>query len=360
MNLKKLLIILSKKRDILESDIFDFKDIKSILLRPLGNAIGDATVHTAHLYQLKEVFPNAKLGVIVSKQNRVIFEHSNLVDEYVERNILAYFSHHNKWDLLLDFENNFNSASLFMDRILMPKYIAIFRKYEKKYYNFSTIYNYNFHFPQIDNEPLSNYLMKSSFNKENSLVKPYSKLYTSSVSDKKIASFWQNGKIRLLLCPQGSKRQIPPRELGELLCESLSDNLLKKIDIICSYTKTASAYLEEMATFYPELNIRLSPNTSLEDYLSLISSADFVIAVDGGSLHISCAFQKPLLSFFANSQPNLGTWEPLVYPNIPHLKVLTKENVGSNSNLTENFELNKAKIWLKEQLDLLIQEKSKI
>ena len=107
MNLKKLLIILSKKRDILESDIFDFKDIKSILLRPLGNAIGDATVHTAHLYQLKEVFPNAKLGVIVSKQNRVIFEHSNLVDEYVERNILAYFSHHNKWELLLDFENKF-------------------------------------------------------------------------------------------------------------------------------------------------------------------------------------------------------------------------------------------------------------
>lgn len=167
MNLKKLFLLFLDKRELKNIEILSLKNIKSILIRPLGGAIGDAVVHTAHLKQLRYLYPNARIGVIVNPHNRVIFEHSNLVDEY----------------------------------------------------------------------------------------------------------------------------------------------------------------------------------------LSLISSADLVIAVDGGSLHIACAFKKPLLSFFAKSQPNMGTWEPLVYPDVPHLKVLTYDDVGSNSNLTKNFDMTTAYEWLKKQLE---------
>lgn len=350
------MVCLSEKRENLTEKEINFNEITSILLRPLGGAIGDATVHTAHLSQLRSIFPNAIIGVVVTKQNKTIFEHSKLVDKYVERNVFSYLSNYKKWDLLLDFENNFNSASLFMDRILMPKYIAIFRKYNKKHYNFDSIFNYNFHFPQKDNERLSHYLLNSFFNKNNQLPSPYSQLTTDSEIDGYITEYWQENKFRLLLCPQGSKREIPAKELGELLNESIPSELKSHIEIILSYTETAETYLKNLLVLYPNLNVKLSPKTTLSEYISLISSADFVIAVDGGSLHISCAFQKPLLSFFADSQPNLGTWEPLVSLDTPHFKVLTKESVGSNSNLTENLKLDEAKPWLHQQLVKLTQE----
>ena len=91
-------------------------EVKSILIRPLGDAIGDAAVHTAHIKQLKEAFPHIKIGVLVTKNNRTVFEYSYLADELIERNFFNYIKNYKKWDLLLDFENNFNSASLFIDR----------------------------------------------------------------------------------------------------------------------------------------------------------------------------------------------------------------------------------------------------
>lgn len=48
-----------EKRKILNIENLFSKKVNSILVRPLGNAIGDAVVHTAHLQQLRYLFPNA-------------------------------------------------------------------------------------------------------------------------------------------------------------------------------------------------------------------------------------------------------------------------------------------------------------
>lgn len=347
MFFKKLFLFFIEKRKILNIEILFSKKIDSILVRPLGNAIGDAVVHTAHLQQLRYLFPNAKLGVVVTPQNKEVFEHSGLVDTYVNRSIISYILNFKKWDLLIDFENNFNSSSLFMDRIINPKYIAIFRKYNKKHYNFDTIKNYDFHFPQKENERLSHYIIKSGLNRNNCLSETYSKLTTNHINDEKTSRYWKRNKLKILLCPQGSKRQIPENELAELLNNSIPASLLDKIDIIVSYTNTANEYTRKLRNLAPKIEINLSPKTTLSEYISLISSADFVIAVDGGSLHIACAFQKPLLSFFAKSQPNMGTWEPLLASQTPHLKVLTYDDVGTNSNLTRNFDITESTQWLR-------------
>ncbi|MFK5211933.1 glycosyltransferase family 9 protein [Glaesserella parasuis] len=237
-----------------------------------------------------------------------------------------------------------------MDRIINPKYIAIFRKYNKKHYNFDTVKNYDFHFPQKENERLSHYLIKSGLNRNNYLSETHSKLTTDPINDEKVSRYWKKDKLKILLCPQGSKRQIPENELAEFLNNSIPAPLLDKIDIIVGYTNTANEYTLRLRNLVPKIEINLSPKTTLSEYISLISSADFVIAVDGGSLHIACAFQKPLLSFFAKSQPNMGTWKPLLAPTIPHLRVITNDDVGSNSNLTENFDLVPAIAWFNHYL----------
>ncbi|ACL32637.1 hypothetical protein HAPS_1018 [Glaesserella parasuis SH0165] len=46
----------------------------------------------------------------------------------------------------------------------------------------------------------------------------------------------------------------------------------------------------------------------------------------------------------------MGTWEPLLAPTIPHLRVITNDDVGSNSNLTENFDLVPAIAWFNHYL----------
>ncbi|MDG6247896.1 hypothetical protein Q7456_03825 [Glaesserella parasuis] len=59
MLFKKLFLFFIEKRKILNIENLFSKKVNSILVRPLGNAIGDAVVHTAHLQQLRYLFPNA-------------------------------------------------------------------------------------------------------------------------------------------------------------------------------------------------------------------------------------------------------------------------------------------------------------
>lgn len=345
--LKKVLTLLSENRQKKPKEI-DFKNIRSILIRPLGKAIGDAVVHTAHLNQLKAIFPKVKIGVIVNGHNKTIFEHSNLVDTFVERNIFDYIKNHKKWDLLLDFENNFNSASLFMDRVMMPHYIMAFYKYHKKHYNLDTIKNYDYYCNLQPTDKLSHYLTKSIFSEKFTLPEPLSILNVNKSLQ------IQNGsnKITILLCPQGSKREIPYNELAELLNLSITEQFINHCHFIVGYTETSEEYTQNLKKLCPKLNITPSIKTTLTEYIELLNTANLVIAVDGGSLHLACALRKPLLSFFANDQNNLNRWYPLTYPNVPHCMILTKETRMSND--TKNFDISNGIIWLKQQLTSLL------
>ncbi|NEN75095.1 glycosyltransferase family 9 protein [Pelistega sp. NLN82] len=350
---KLLLLFLQNRRRLLK---YNQAQPNSILIRPLGNAIGDAVVHTAHLQQLKSAFPNTKIGVIVTEQNKIIFEHSHLVDEYIHRNIISYIRNYKKWDWLLDFENNFNSASLFMDRILTPNIIIIFRKKYKKYYNLETVKSYDIHYEQKDHTPLSHYLSYSPLAKQFSLPAPYSVLYPSDFSRKKVKVYWEVNKLKILLCPQGSKRQIPENELAELLTSAINSKYITQVELMISYTNTADDYYRNLVALCPQFKIIRSPKTSLSEYLALIESADIVLAVDGGSLHLACALKKPLLSFFANSQPNLSVWTPLVHSGTPHINIINHSSC--NSNDTTNFPLEKAIDWLHKEIEEQLDKKS--
>ncbi|MDG4951948.1 glycosyltransferase family 9 protein [Actinobacillus equuli] len=341
--LKKLLVFLSENRQEYHNKI-DFSQVKSILLRPLGKAIGDAVVHTAHLSQIRQILPHVKIGVIVDGANQTIFEHCGLVDEFIPRNINSYLKNYKRWDLLLDFENNFNSSALFMDRILMPRWIMNFYKYNKKYYNLDNIKNYDYHFDQEPTARLSHYLVNSIFSEKFDLPEPYSIIYSNQLYKKDK----QNNKIKILLCPQGSKREIPVSELALLLNSAIKSHLLECCEFIVSYTDNSLQYTEKLILECPCLAIQPSQKTTLPEYFSLIENSDFVIAVDGGSLHLACAFKKPLLSFFANNKANLNRWMPLVYPNVPHFMILTKEDHGSNC--TKNFDLTEGITWLTNEL----------
>ena len=153
--IKKIIAKLAGKRS---AQTIDLMAIKSVLLKPIGDAIGDAIAHTAHLNQLKSANPNLVIGVIVTERNRDIFAYSGLVDKLLEDKPSTYITQCNKWDLYLDFQPTYTTKSVILEKLLSPKYIVIFNKKDKKHYNIETVKNYNFACPQNDTTHISDYL----------------------------------------------------------------------------------------------------------------------------------------------------------------------------------------------------------
>lgn len=68
----------------------DFLNLKSILIKPIGDAVGDAVIHTAHIQQLKKAFPWVKIGVLVSNRSSVIFVQNGVVKEIISNSLFSY------------------------------------------------------------------------------------------------------------------------------------------------------------------------------------------------------------------------------------------------------------------------------
>lgn len=336
---------------------FDLNNISSILIRPFGFALGDSLIHLAFAEQLRSIYPNLKLGIMAGR-NRDLFITSNLFDKIIPCNFLEYTKNHKKWQLLLDFRETYNTPDLIADKILSPETTIIFSKQDKEYYNRETISNYDFCYPFDPNSHVVNHLQTSIFGQYFDLPRIIPKLTIPHVEIDKVSPIWDRlftlpanlGKtLNILLAPQGNaqlKKQVPPSELAQLLNESLP--VSSRIRVLMGYTIGSKEYfqtLKELCRY--DILLGLSPPTTLKEYLALSASADIIIGVDSGTVHLACALQKPLLSFYARH--NIDTWHPLSNPNTPHLMITASQN-NNNPVATENFPIELAVKWLSQQI----------
>ncbi len=338
--LKKAIVKLVGSRAKISS--INFAEIQSVLIKPIGDAIGDSIAHSAHIKQLKAANPNIKIGIFVSSRSRLIYELSGLVDVFFEDKAITYFKQRKRWDLYLDFMPSYTTRSLLLEKILSPKFIFTFYKREKKYYSIHSINNYNHHADITDKTHVTDYLMDSLLgqylNREESC---YPKLLTNLPE---VSHLWQKNKIKILIAPEGSTRRIPAKEIAAFL-DNLPENLKERCDLLVSISDAEKNNYKNMP------DIRLLPKVSLAEYIGLINKADFVLSVDGGSVHIACACRRPLLAFYADNARNLAIWSPKCEPEIP-CKVIKSREPGDN-NHTENFDMKEASIWLIKQIDNL-------
>ena len=333
---------------------FDFQQVESVLIRPFGDAIGDAVIHAAYIRQLRVIYPQAKIGIFVNSRNRLIFEMVSELNEMIEDTAKSYLQQRRRWQLLLDFSFNFNSSTLILDKILSPQATVIFAKEEKSAYNLTTISNFDFHCPPPENCHTIDYLKQSVLADYFDI--PTGKCELTFVENStNHESFWQKEKIRILLSPTGSGRSILAKELKRLL-DAIQPQLLPQIDLLLSYTPNVEHYLYDLTQPTTNVSVRQSSKTSLSEYLTLITSADIIIAVDSGTIHLACAAQKPLLGFYANNLRNLQRWRMLPHENIPTLAVIaTKQNDSNNS--TYGFDLTESQSWLNQQIQSLLAQK---
>ncbi|MBH5328580.1 glycosyltransferase family 9 protein [Eikenella sp. S3360] len=346
---------------------FNFYKVKSILIRPLGDAVGDAIINLAYAQQLKTIYPHLKLGVLVTSRNEAIFAHSPLIDTLIVRKPFNYWTQRKKWQILLDFSEQFDSPNIISTSILSPQVVMIFRKRSnKKYYSLENIHNYDFYCPYPPDSHVVDHLHTTTFSEYFQLPHVYPKLSVSLEEQNGILPFWgmSNSKIRIFIAPQGSvpDKYIPAEEIANLL-NHINKNLQSTIRFLLCNSKTSEKYYQQLKPLCdPDIDIGLSPPTSVDQYIALTASADLVIGVDSGTVHLACALSKPLLSFYVDH--NIQTWGPLHHPNVPHFTAIAharkrhrdSEEIAWQSR--ETFPITEASNWLNQQIATLLEQKN--
>lgn len=326
---------------------YDFSALQSVLLKPIGDAIGDAILHISHLSQLKQAFPHLKIGVLVSERNRAIFQFSGIVDALIEDNWRSYLQHRGKWQLYLDFMPTYTSRAIILDNWLKPEIVINFGKAQKKHYNRETVKNADFVTEIPTGTHFKDYLSCS-------VLAPFlsSPIFYTLPEPQSQKPSYTNEKINILLNPQGSNRQLDPKELLTLL-QQINTRYRDKIALFV--TNIAGCEQYESLFAESQLNIQFAPKVDLFGYFSLIFNADLVISVDSAAVHIACAYSKPLLAFYANYPSAFERWKPNPKPTIDTLTLVGKP-AQSNAQ-TQDFDMSEAAIWLNKQLAQLIENK---
>lgn len=328
-----------------KSQSVDFSTITSVLLKPVGDAVGDAIVHIVHLKQIKQAFPQIKIGVFVSPRNEVIFRQSGLVDVLVEDHFITYLAQRRKWDLYLDFMPNYTSRAIILDAVLQPEIVMNFGKNGKKYYRLDTVRNYDFSVSIPDFTHIKDYLKHSPL--AAFLVSDEVDYVLPQIQDQSITKHWTSGRLRILLNPQGSNRQLPADELKALLA-AIQPQFYPHIELLLTHTRESENYFSQLEN--SPVAVRLAPQTDLLRYFALVASADIVIAVDGGGVHIACAYGRPLLAFYANHIANYRRWAVNPRQGINTLMMISRTAPGNDNTLTQNFDMYSAAVWLNDEI----------
>lgn len=320
---------------------FHLKQINSILLKPIGYALGDAILHITHLKQLKTNYPHIKLGIIVTERCYSVYAAEDFIDFLMLDSAKNYFQQRKKWDLYLDFQPTYTSRAIFLDSILSPKFVINFGKNKKKYYNLDKTKNYDFTTPNLKNVHISQYLYHSILGKYLSPAPIHYSLTPQQLSNT-LQQCWQTGKIRVLLAPQGSGRQLPPQELRALIQAVIEK---EQVSFVLSATPTYQDYAQQLGL--TDI-IALSPKTTILEYFALAHSTDIIISVDSASVHIACAYSKPLLAFYANCPHNIQRWQPINYADT--FIAISRQIPNMDNNATANFEISACAEWLNMQI----------
>ncbi len=338
----------------------NLKNIKSILLNP-KDFIGDTLMAFCYARQLKKMYRNVKLGLVVTSRNmefaKLCNENEKIIDNIVKRNDVL--KNHKKWDVLLDFLSKENTKRMIWKKVLSPKITMIFGESDEgHYYNRKNVKNYDFDCTPPVETHIIDYLIGSEFSKYFKIEgeKPHIELLKKDID--KMEKFWESDsektqKVKILLVPQGSDREMKPEEVAELL-NNIENEKMKNVKIIMGKTAGSEEYYKKLLSkINKDLNVLLSREFNIKDFVLFAATADLVIGVDGGSIHIASSLNKPLLSFYANDKYNLCRWSPKTTAD--SLQVISK--VQGSHEKTYGFSLSEPIRWLNGKIDEIKETK---
>ncbi len=294
----------------------DWNNITHILIRPIGTGIGDAVVLSAVISQLKQTYPNCKIGVLTTDRNNFIFTHTPGVDICLEDKPLTYLTQRKKWQVFLDYRPTFTTRNIICDYFLAPSYTICFEKTAKKHYSPKTIHNYDFYIPKLAAAHLSKSLTLTPFAKYINAENPNYNLTAPSTEQIETVHKWfAYDKLNVLISPLGSDRALDKTLLTQVI------NELEKEYSVNFISPSEKEYYPLKAK-----QITYTGKMALETFIALCHQVDFIITVDTSTVHIACAYKKPFVAIYSGYDDNFNLFSPLKQENVYAVRSATKAN----------------------------------
>ena len=270
------------------------KKIKNIAIIRFWS-LGESILTLPMIKRIKEKYPNSKITVICTTQNKILFENQEFIDEIKTFN-LKLFLMFKKFDLAIDTEPFMNLGSFFSFWLAKN---SIGYKQKKAAFLYTKKIKFNDKIHSADN------FIKLT----NTLKVPQDKLTElTELNPGNDSINWANSKVLkkplIGLCittgGTGTSRRWPMNKWLEL-----SKELIKKYNptFIIIGSPSEKDIIESFQKKLNYLNTANTTNIELKKTLALTSKLNLMISSDTGPMHIAAAQGTPTIGLFCPNTP---------------------------------------------------------
>ncbi|MCL2888511.1 MAG: hypothetical protein FWF35_04365 [Elusimicrobia bacterium] len=322
---------------------FDVKDAKSVLVRS-WSGIGDSIVMAAAVRELKKNRPDINVCVVQRSRSRDVFKDNPYIDKVYPYTFYHFLKLRNKADVYIDARDHMNAGNFLFYRVLNPKKVITgprYSKYDVKMTDFSYYKDYKpadnagRHIYDVMLDYFSGFNLKTEKRKYD--------LYVAEKDLKTALAFWKKGQKRVLLNICGSAKILDAPSVISVINDVQSH--FNDLDIVIPYDEKTKEKSLALCGENGIQNARLSYKTTVKELFALVKSADIIISVDTGIVHIASAFDKNMVAFY---EKNIFTnWAPI---GNNHDVILCKSTDLGNGKAHYSFDREKATAAIKNRL----------
>lgn len=293
----------------------NFSGIKKILIIRLGK-IGDIIITSSVFDLLKSKYPGIHISLLTLEKNRDVLKYNPNIDEiyFTNKNLSLYILllrlRRNRYDLLLDLNDDPSSTSTTIRRILRAEQTAGF--------------DFGFHpgpsikVKQPDKnsthiiERIATILNGLGLDVQDGELKP--SLYTGreeiSQVENQLAKSAGSQKIIALNLSAGAPRRYWPAEKWIELVNKIAAKFPAFMFLPLS-TEADKESRQIISGAIPSSRLIIQDFNSFQHYASYLRKSDLIITADTSAVHIASAFNKPQIVLFPSVQWNFVSWQPL-------------------------------------------------
>lgn len=282
-----------------------------VLFIQLGR-IGDMILCTPAIHAIKEKYPDAEIDVLAGRHNTSIIENDPAISKVITYNKephkfakTLFDVRKSKYDYLIDPKDHHSTESSLIARIARADIKIGLNTDNSNVYDLSIPY-------EADNKSL--HYVEKCFRPLNELGIgmpvdiPLPVLYSVPESDEYVKKFigLESRQKAVFNISASSERKMWHDELWIELFNSIYTNDMAIYLIYIPGHKDHADKILKACPFIQEFHSR-----SIADAVSLVKYSDFVITPDTSFVHISAAFDKPLLALYSGIDDFFVKFKPL-------------------------------------------------
>ena len=299
MLLKRLMLVLGnpKLKD------FNFKNTKTVLILT-ADKLGDSVLTIPAIMELKENRPGISVYIMFKKHVYSVFEGSSYIDKLFPYSIWSFIKLRNKIDVFADLTEPIRVKNFFCCRVLNPKKVITYPREPKYGLTEKDFSYYKDHKPADPQKHICDIISERILSGFGLKIKERKyDLYVPEKDLKTAEEFWKEGKKRILLNIRGINRMLDKDAVISVVNNLRKD--FKNLDIVVPWHEKTK---DEAAALASAISGRLSFKTNIKQLFALVKSADIIISVDTGIVHIAAAFNKNIVAFHEKAKL---VWRPL-------------------------------------------------